>query len=76
VSRSLLAARIVFPLVICEIAIAACDLAEVIGSAIALNLLFGIPARVGHRDHGARRADRPLYAAQKVSACSKRSSSC
>src|SRR5215469_12703022 len=27
----------------CEIAIAACDLAEVIGSAIALNLLFGIP---------------------------------
>jgi manganese transport protein len=29
--------------VICEFAIAACDLAEVIGSAIALNLLFGIP---------------------------------
>jgi manganese transport protein len=29
--------------VICEIAIAACDLAEVIGSAIALNLLFHIP---------------------------------
>src|SRR3712207_8683078 len=28
--------------VICEIAIAACDLAEVIGTAIALNLLFGI----------------------------------
>jgi manganese transport protein len=27
----------------CEIAICACDLAEVIGSAIALNLLFGIP---------------------------------
>ena len=27
----------------CEIAIAACDLAEVIGSAIALNLLFGLP---------------------------------
>ncbi len=33
--------------VICEIAIAACDLAEVIGSAIALNLLFGIPLIVG-----------------------------
>jgi manganese transport protein len=33
--------------VICEIAIAACDLAEVIGSAIALNLLFGIPIIVG-----------------------------
>ena len=31
--------------VLCEIAIAACDLAEVIGSAIALNLLFGIPDR-------------------------------
>jgi manganese transport protein len=31
----------------CEIAIAACDLAEVIGSAIALNLLFGIPLPVG-----------------------------
>ena len=29
--------------VICEIAIAACDLAEVIGSALALNLLFHIP---------------------------------
>jgi len=29
--------------VLCEIAIAACDLAEVIGSAIALKLLFGIP---------------------------------
>ena len=33
--------------VICELAIAACDLAEVIGSAIALNLLFGIPIVVG-----------------------------
>lgn len=33
--------------VLCEIAIAACDLAEVIGSAIALNLLFGIPLSVG-----------------------------
>src|SRR5689334_4235588 len=29
--------------VLCELAICACDLAEVIGSAIALNLLFGIP---------------------------------
>jgi manganese transport protein len=33
--------------VICELAIAACDLAEVIGSAIALNLLFGIPMTWG-----------------------------
>lgn len=33
--------------VLCEIAIAACDLAEVIGSAIALNLLFGIPLPIG-----------------------------
>jgi manganese transport protein len=31
----------------CEIAIAACDLAEVIGSAIGLNLLFGIPLTAG-----------------------------
>ncbi|HEX8899269.1 MAG TPA: Nramp family divalent metal transporter, partial [Chthoniobacterales bacterium] len=33
--------------IICEVAIAACDLAEVIGSAIALNLLFGIRMDVG-----------------------------
>lgn len=32
---------------ICELAIAACDLAEVIGSAIALNLLFGLPLLAG-----------------------------
>src|SRR6186713_2812392 len=29
--------------VLCEVAICACDLAEVLGSAIALNLLFGLP---------------------------------
>ena len=29
--------------ILCEVAIAACDLAEVIGSAVALNLLFGSP---------------------------------
>ncbi len=33
--------------ILCEIAIAACDLAEVIGSAIALNLLFHIPLLIG-----------------------------
>src|SRR6476646_2722306 len=33
--------------ILCEIAIAACDLAEVIGSAIALNLLFHLPIAVG-----------------------------
>ena len=33
--------------VVCEIAIIACDLAEVIGTAIALNLLFGIPLVMG-----------------------------
>ena len=33
--------------IFCEIAIAACDLAEVIGSAIALNLLFHIPLTWG-----------------------------
>src|SRR4030095_4256955 len=33
--------------VLCEIAIVACDLAELLGSALALNLLFGIPMAVG-----------------------------
>ena len=32
---------------LCEIAIVACDLAEVIGSAVALNLLFGMPIMWG-----------------------------
>jgi manganese transport protein len=32
---------------LCEVAIAACDLAEVIGSAIALNLLFHVPVAIG-----------------------------
>jgi len=38
---------VIFQWVICELAIAACDLAEVIGSAIALNLLFHIPITIG-----------------------------
>jgi manganese transport protein len=38
---------VLFHWLACELAIAACDLAEVIGSAIALNLLFGIPIAVG-----------------------------
>jgi manganese transport protein len=33
--------------VLCEIAIAACDLAEVLGSAVALKLLFGLPLLTG-----------------------------
>src|SRR5207245_968251 len=33
----------IFLWIVCEIAIAACDLAEVIGAAIALNLLIGLP---------------------------------
>jgi manganese transport protein len=33
--------------ILCEIAISACDLAELVGSAIALQLLFGIPLAVG-----------------------------
>jgi manganese transport protein len=37
----------VFLWILCEIAICACDLAEVIGSAIALQLLFGIPLTWG-----------------------------
>ncbi|MBX3080169.1 MAG: Nramp family divalent metal transporter [Anaerolineae bacterium] len=38
---------VLFLWILCEIAIAACDLAEVIGSAIAIHLLFGIPLIVG-----------------------------
>src|SRR6059036_1030756 len=33
--------------IICEIAIAACDLAEVLGSAVALKLFFGLPLLTG-----------------------------
>ena len=33
--------------VLCEVAIAACDLAELLGSAIALQLLFGLPLAAG-----------------------------
>ncbi len=33
--------------ILCEIAIIACDLAEVVGSAVALNLLFGMPLELG-----------------------------
>ncbi|VVE88090.1 Nramp family divalent metal transporter [Pandoraea bronchicola] len=33
--------------VLCEIAIIACDLAEIVGSALALQLLFGLPLPVG-----------------------------
>src|SRR5271156_995995 len=33
--------------VLCEVAIAACDLAEVLGAAIALNLLFHVPMVIG-----------------------------
>src|SRR5258708_18959053 len=32
---------------LCEVAIAACDLAEVLGAAIALHLLFGLPLVIG-----------------------------
>src|SRR6185295_14930211 len=38
----------VWPLwILCELAIVACDLAEVLGAAIGLQLLFGIPLMVG-----------------------------
>jgi manganese transport protein len=40
--------RVTFMLwIVCELAIAACDLAEVLGSAVALKLLFGIPLLAG-----------------------------
>ena len=40
--------------VLAEIAIAACDLAEVLGSAIGLQLLFGLPLLVGVAHHRPR----------------------
>jgi Mn2+/Fe2+ NRAMP family transporter len=49
--------------VLCEIAIAACDLAEVIGAAIALNLLFGLRSIWGvcTRVPNSRKACRDSY---------------
>jgi manganese transport protein len=38
---------VIFLWIICELAIAACDLAEVVGMAIGLQLLFGIPLLIG-----------------------------
>jgi manganese transport protein len=37
----------IFLWIICELAIAACDLAEILGSAVALKLLFGVPLLLG-----------------------------
>jgi manganese transport protein len=37
----------IFLWLVCEVAIAACDLAEVLGSAVALKLLFGLPLLLG-----------------------------
>jgi manganese transport protein len=37
----------IFLWMVCEVAIAACDLAEVLGSAVALKLLFGLPLLAG-----------------------------
>ena len=54
--------------VLCEIAIAACDLAEVLGSAVALKLLFGSAASRRRADHRARRADRPRHCRDAASA--------
>ena len=49
-----------------RLAIAACDLAEVIGSAIALNLLFGLPHDLGRLPHRPRRPRRPLPAEPRL----------
>src|SRR3989454_5272426 len=38
---------VIFLWVVCELDIAACDLAEVLGSAVALKLLFGLPLLAG-----------------------------
>ena len=53
----------------CEIAIAACDLAEVLGAAIALNLLFRPAADLGRVADRPRRARRALSAAPRVPLC-------
>jgi len=46
--RGLFSRRVSWVLwVLCEVAIAACDLAEVLGSAIGLQLLFGLPLAAG-----------------------------
>ncbi len=56
--------RVSFALwIMAEIAIAACDLAEVIGSAIALELLFHIPLFYGVLITGLGRAADPVLAA-------------
>ena len=52
--------------VLAELAIAATDLAEVVGSAIGLQLLFGIPLHLGLPDHLDRRAGRPLPAEPRL----------
>ena len=54
--------------VFAEIAIAACDLAEVIGSAIALKLLFHIPLAIGVLITALRRARRALSSSSAASA--------
>ena len=52
--------------IICEVAIAACDLAEVVGSAIGLQLLFGIPLVWLHH-HRIRCASGALSANKRIS---------
>ncbi len=48
---------------LCELAIIACDLAELLGTAIALQLLFGVSARLGRRHRGGRHLADPGPAA-------------
>ena len=48
--------------VLCEVAIAACDLAEVIGSALALKLLFNMPLGLGRAADGRRCAGGAVFA--------------
>jgi manganese transport protein len=53
--------------VLAEIAICSTDLAEVIGTAIGLNLLFGIPLEIGVLIHCARRVSDPMDAEPRLS---------
>ena len=60
--------------VLCEIAIAACDLAEVLGAAIGLNLLFGTAAAGRRPAHRGRHAAAALVPTLRHSRPWKRSS--
>ena len=60
---------------LCELAIVACDLAEVLGTAVALNLLFGLPLVWGRARDRPRRRRAGRAASEPACVVSRRSSS-